>query len=96
MIPRTQASRRGVRPPRNTGVARLVPSWFATKVPGEAGRQAAAFAASPRTARTTRDEVAAYRRAFDQAQVLTSLGARPLVVVTASDTLAGTAGWSDA
>jgi hypothetical protein len=65
-------------------------------VPGEAGRQASAFATSPRDLRTARDEVSTFRRAFAQAQSLTTLGDKPLVVVTASDTLSGTVGWAAA
>ena len=66
-------------------------------MPGEAGRQATAFATSPRDLRTARDEVSTFRRAFAQAQALTTLGDKPLVVVvTASDTLSGTVGWAAA
>ena len=75
------------------GVGRLVPALSANDVPGDPGEQAAAFALSPRSARTARDEVSTFRRAFEQAQELTSLGGKPLVVVSARETLAGTAGW---
>lgn len=78
------------------GVGRLVPALSANDVPGEAGEQAAAIASSPRSARTARDEVSTFRRAFEQAQELTTLGAKPLVVVSASETLAGTDGWEAA
>jgi len=75
------------------GAGRLVPALSANDVPGAAGEQAAAFANSPRSARTARDEVSTYSRAFEQAQELTSLGGKPLVVVSARETLARTAGW---
>ncbi len=78
------------------GVARLAPSLSATDVPGLAGEQASAFLASPRSARTGRDEVSTFRRSFAQAQALTSLGSKPLVVVSASDNLSGTPGWGEA
>jgi pimeloyl-ACP methyl ester carboxylesterase len=76
------------------GVGRLVPALSANDVPGEAGEQAASIASSPRSARTARDEVSTFRRAFAQAQELTTLGAKPLVVVSASETLTGTDGWA--
>lgn len=75
------------------GIGRLAPSLSANDVPGDAGKQAGAFANSPRSARTARDELSTYRRTFAQAQALTALGSKPLVVLSASDTLAGTAGW---
>jgi pimeloyl-ACP methyl ester carboxylesterase len=78
------------------GVGRLVPNVFANEVPGEAGRQAHTFSTSPRDARAARDEVATYRRAFAQAQGLTTLGSKPLIVISASETLAGTDGWAAA
>jgi pimeloyl-ACP methyl ester carboxylesterase len=76
------------------GVGLAVPSLSASEVPGEAGKQATAFARSPRSARTARDELSTYRRSFEQAQALTTLGRKPLVVVSASETLADTAGWT--
>ncbi|MDX6257961.1 MAG: hypothetical protein QOJ11_4295 [Frankiales bacterium] len=75
------------------GVGRLVPALSANDVPGAAGEQASLFAGSPRSARSARDEISTYRRSFAQAQTLRSLGSKPLVVVSASDTLADTAGW---
>jgi pimeloyl-ACP methyl ester carboxylesterase len=78
------------------GAGRLVPALSANDVPGEAGIQAASIASSPRSARTARDEVSTFRRAFEQAQELTTLGTTPLVVVSASETLTGTDGWEAA
>jgi pimeloyl-ACP methyl ester carboxylesterase len=75
------------------GVGRLVPALSANDVPGAAGEHAAVFANAPRSARTARDEVSTFRRSFGQAQALTTLGAKPLVVVSASETVTGTAGW---
>jgi hypothetical protein len=78
------------------GAGRAVPALTASAVPGDAGQQATAFANSPRSARTARDELSTYRRTFAQAQALTSLGAKPLVVVSTSESLAGTVGWPTA
>ncbi|HWL36631.1 MAG TPA: alpha/beta fold hydrolase [Frankiaceae bacterium] len=75
------------------GASRLAPALFSNEVPGEAGRHARAFAADPRSARTARDELSTYRRTFAQAQTLTTLGSKPLIVVAAGDTLSGTPGW---
>jgi pimeloyl-ACP methyl ester carboxylesterase len=75
------------------GVGRLVPALSANDVPGAAGTHAAAFAITPRSARTARAEVSSFRRSYEQAQGMTTLGAKPLVVVSASETLTGTAGW---
>jgi pimeloyl-ACP methyl ester carboxylesterase len=77
-------------------VDRLVPALSANDIPGDAGKQASAFLGSPRSARTARDELSTYGRSFAQAQALTSLGSKPLVVVSASATLADTAGWTTA
>jgi pimeloyl-ACP methyl ester carboxylesterase len=76
------------------GIGQVVPALSANEVPGQAGKQAGAFASSPRSARGARDEVSTYRRSFAQAQALTTLGSKPLVVVTASDTLGNTPGWA--
>jgi pimeloyl-ACP methyl ester carboxylesterase len=78
------------------GAGRAVPTLTANHVPDAAGRQAAAFANSPRSARTARDEVSTYRQTFAQAQALTSVGSKPLVVVSTSESMTGTAGWPTA
>jgi pimeloyl-ACP methyl ester carboxylesterase len=75
------------------GVARLVPALSGNEIPGDAGKQAGIFTASPRDLRTARDELSTYHRTFAQAQALTTLGSKPLVVVSASDSMAHTAGW---
>ncbi len=87
----------GVLPAFNRlGIARLVPGLRATDIPGSAGEQASAFLGSPRSARTARNEVSTFRRSFAQAQALTSLGDKPLVVLSASVNLSGTPGWRTA
>ena len=75
------------------GIGRFVPGLTATEVPGNAGKQASIIANSPRSASTSRDQLSTYRRSFVQAQALTTLGSKPLVVVSASDNLTETAGW---
>jgi pimeloyl-ACP methyl ester carboxylesterase len=78
------------------GIGHLVPGLSASELPRPAGKQAGAFAVSPRTWRTARDELSGFPRAFEQAQALTMLGDKPLVVVSASQTLANTPGWAHA
>jgi pimeloyl-ACP methyl ester carboxylesterase len=78
------------------GITRLVPTLSANEIPGDAGKQAGIFSVRPRDLRTARDELSTYHRTFAQAQALTTLGSKPLVVVSASDTLAHTVGWPTA
>ena len=66
------------------GVARLVGSLLGSTLPEPAAAQNRAFAASARGARSQRDELSRYRDVFRQAGALTTLGGRPLVVVTAT------------
>jgi pimeloyl-ACP methyl ester carboxylesterase len=75
------------------GVGQLARALSAPESPGEAAEQALAAAASPRNWRTTRDEHSVYRRALAQAGELTTLGDKPVVVVSATETLEGTSGW---
>lgn len=75
------------------GVGRLLPALSSNEVPGQAGRQAQILSMRPRDGRAARDELATYRRSFSQAQALTSLGSKPLAVVSASDNMTGTPGW---
>jgi pimeloyl-ACP methyl ester carboxylesterase len=78
------------------GAGRVIPGLSATDIPGVEGEQAEAFLSSPRSARAAREEVSTFRRSFAQAQALTTLGSKPLVVVSASDNLTGTPGWRTA
>ena len=75
------------------GLGTALSALYSNDLPGEAGEQAAAFARDPRSSRNARDEVSTFRRAFAQAQALTSLGDKPLLVLSASETLSGTDGW---
>jgi pimeloyl-ACP methyl ester carboxylesterase len=79
-----------------TGVAQLFPSATSTNLPGPAAAQVRAFATDARGARNTRDEQSVLPAVFEQAQALTSLDGKPLVVVTASDNVRGIRGWSAA
>jgi pimeloyl-ACP methyl ester carboxylesterase len=75
------------------GVGQLARALTTAEPPGEAGEQALAVAVSPRNWRTARDELSTYRRALAQAGELTTIGAKPLVVLSATETLEGTSGW---
>lgn len=75
------------------GLGRILPGLFANDVPGQAGKQAQILSMRPRDGGASRAELATYRRSFAQAQSLTDLEAKPLVVLSASDSMTGTAGW---
>jgi hypothetical protein len=75
------------------GVGQLARALSVPEPPSEAGEQALAVSASPRSWRTMRDEHSVYRRALSQAGELTTLGNKPVAVVSATGTLDGTGGW---
>jgi pimeloyl-ACP methyl ester carboxylesterase len=79
-----------------TGIWHAVTAAFTPTLPADAGQQAARFAVSPRGLRNMRAEQAVLPTSFHQAQALTTLGATPLVVLTAQDTVDKTAGWGNA
>ena len=64
-------------------------------LPGETGDRVRTMTSTPSALRNGRDEVSMIPQVFEQAQALTTLGARPLVVLTASETL-DTPGWAAA
>jgi hypothetical protein len=72
------------------GLPRLVSSG-----PGLPADPAQAIASTARAARNGRDEISMVPVVFGQAQALTSLHGRPLVVLTTSESL-GTGGWAAA
>ena len=74
------------------GVARLSP---APHLPAPAAGQVKALTSTAKAVRNGRDEISVAPRVFAQAQALTTLGNRPLAVLTASESLAG-AGWAGA
>ena len=76
------------------GVARVYSLGSFSSLPPDAGRQARAFGSSPRELSANRDEFAELRTVFRQTQALTSLGGKPLFVLTAD--LGQQSGWSAA
>jgi pimeloyl-ACP methyl ester carboxylesterase len=78
------------------GVARLLPASMFTSRRGTAGAQIKALNASPRQYRSMRDELSTYPTLLEQAQQLSSLGGKPLVVLTATEQARTTKGWADA
>ncbi|MEP7091863.1 MAG: alpha/beta fold hydrolase [Nocardioidaceae bacterium] len=74
------------------GLARLAP---APRLPAPAGEQVRALTSSARAARNGRDEISVAPEVFAQAQALSTLGNRPLAVLTTSESLDG-AGWAGA
>lgn len=69
--------------------------FAASHLPGEAGDRVRAMTSTPHALRNGRDEVSTIPVVFEQAQALTTLHGRPLVVLTASETL-DTSGWAEA
>ncbi len=74
------------------GLARLAP---ATHLPAPAGGEVQALTSTAHAARNGRDEISVVLDVFAQARALTTLGNRPVAVLTASESLTG-AGWSAA
>jgi pimeloyl-ACP methyl ester carboxylesterase len=75
------------------GLARIVSST--SRLPGPAAAQVTALTSTARAVRSMRDEVSVVREVFAQAHALTTLGDRPLAVLTASENLT-TPGWPGA
>lgn len=63
-----------------------------SSLPDEDAAVVEAMGSTPRAFRNGRDEISMVPRLFEQAQALTTLGSRPLAVVTASENL-GDEGW---
>jgi pimeloyl-ACP methyl ester carboxylesterase len=78
------------------GVGHLIQAIATPALPGAVGEQAAVFASSPRGMRNERAEQRTLPEAFRQAQALTTLGATPLVVLTAKDNVDHKPGWATA
>ena len=76
------------------GLGELVPASFFPSLPQPARDQVQAMSTSPQGLRNQRDEQAAIPDLFRQAQALTSLGDKPLVVLTA--TVGAAKGWGTA
>jgi pimeloyl-ACP methyl ester carboxylesterase len=78
------------------GIGHIAQAMTTPALPRTAGEQASVFANSPRGMRNMRAEQAALPDAFRQAQALTTLGAIPLVVLTAKDNVDHKQGWGTA
>src|SRR4051812_21164089 len=76
------------------GLGHLAPG--STVLPRPAADQVAMFTASTRGLRNVRDEQSVLRDVFAQAQALTTLEDKPLVVLTASENLHEMPGWGAA
>jgi pimeloyl-ACP methyl ester carboxylesterase len=74
------------------GVGRLLPTSYWSAMPEPAAGQVRTFNASPRGWRNVRDEIATLPALLKQARALTTLGATPLVVLTAAGHESGSAG----
>ena len=74
------------------GLARLMP---APSLPAPAGAQVQALTSTAKSAGNGRDELSVALEVFAQARALTTLGDRPLAVLSTSESLAG-AGWAGA
>ncbi len=78
------------------GLGQLISSSVGSDLPEPAAAQAHALATSSREMRSGRDELSTYHEVFTQAQALTTLGSKPLVVLTTTESLQDTPGWSTA
>ncbi len=77
------------------GIARILPTSAWSSLPEPAASQVQAFAASARGMRNMRDEQSMYPTVFEQAKALTSLDGKPLVVVTATESMQKHEEWID-
>jgi pimeloyl-ACP methyl ester carboxylesterase len=78
------------------GIGHLVQAMSAPALPGAAGEQVSVFANGLRGMANLRAEQAALPDTLRQAQALTTLGATPLVVLTAKDNVDRKPGWGTA
>jgi pimeloyl-ACP methyl ester carboxylesterase len=76
------------------GLGQLVPGT--SHLPAAATATVNAMTSAPKAYRNQRDEVSVLPELFSQAQALTTLGDRPLAVLTASATNTGSDGWDGA
>ena len=74
------------------GIARLTSGLGSGDLPEDVQEEARAFASSPRELQANHDEFKELRTVFDQAKALTTLGGKPLFVLTAD--LETQSGWS--
>ena len=74
----------------------LGPVLVGSHLPADEARPVDDMNTSPRAARNSRDEVSMLPEVFEAAQQLTTLGDRPLAVLTSTETAHDTDGWTDA
>lgn len=77
------------------GAGRILPTSAWSSLPEPAASQVRAFAASSRGMRSMRDEQSMYPQVFAQANALTSLDAKPLVVLIATESIDRHDEWVD-
>jgi pimeloyl-ACP methyl ester carboxylesterase len=77
------------------GATQVLPASAWSSLPEPAASQVQAFASSPRGMRNMRDEQSMYPKVFEQAKALTSLDRKPLVVVTATESIHKHKEWTD-
>jgi pimeloyl-ACP methyl ester carboxylesterase len=77
------------------GAGRILPTSAWSSLPEPAASQVQAFAASSRGMRSIRDEQSMYPEVFTQAKALTSLDAKPLVVLIATESIDQHHEWVD-
>lgn len=77
------------------GAGRVLPTAAWSSLPEPAASQVQAFASSARGMRNMRDEQSMYRTVFEQARALTSLDSKPLIVVTATESVRKHEEWLD-
>jgi pimeloyl-ACP methyl ester carboxylesterase len=77
------------------GATQVLPTSAWSDLPEPAASQVQAFASSPRGMRNMRDEQSMYPTVFEQAKALTSLDGKPLVVVTATESIDQHKEWTD-
>jgi pimeloyl-ACP methyl ester carboxylesterase len=78
------------------GLGRALALAAPSHLPADAADQVRAMTADAHGARNGRDDASMLHQVFSQAQALTTLDDRPLAVVTASSSVADTAGWAAA
>jgi pimeloyl-ACP methyl ester carboxylesterase len=76
------------------GLGQLVPAT--SHLPAADAAKVSAINSAPQYYRNQRDEVSVIPEVFAQAQALTTLGDRPLAVLTASENSVGNDGWAEA
>jgi hypothetical protein len=77
------------------GTGRILPTSAWSSLPEPAASQVQAFSASPRGMHNMRDEQSTFPEVFAQARSLTSLDTKPLIVVTATESIDKHVEWVD-